>query len=70
VAIAPPDETWQCRSCGNTYPGDYAVCPRDETPRATAAVGEDPLIGAILGRTYRVIRVLGQGGMTSRVTPI
>lgn len=59
---ASPDDTWQCPSCGSKYPGDYTLCPRDHTPRATAT-GDDPLIGAVLGNTYRIVRVIGQGGM-------
>jgi serine/threonine-protein kinase len=55
----------QCGKCGGWFPADYAVCPRDATP--LAAVGEaddtDPLIGAILGGSYRIARVLGEGGM-------
>jgi eukaryotic-like serine/threonine-protein kinase len=40
------------------------VCPRDATPRAEmSAPAGDALIGTVLGRTYRVVRVLGEGGM-------
>jgi eukaryotic-like serine/threonine-protein kinase len=63
VPTASPDDTWQCAACGSSYPGDYTICPRDHTPRATPAAGDDPLIGAVLGNTYRIVRVLGQGGM-------
>jgi len=55
--------TWTCPSCHHVYPAEFAVCPRDATPRAEVAPGPDPLIGDVLGRTYRVVRVLAEGGM-------
>jgi serine/threonine-protein kinase len=55
---------WTCPTCGVDYPADFAVCPRDATPRADKVTrAGDPLIGEVLGRTYRVVRVLGEGGM-------
>jgi eukaryotic-like serine/threonine-protein kinase len=56
--------SWTCPTCGSSYPGDFRVCPRDSTPRAdkTSAL-IDPLIGQVLGRTYRITRVVGEGGM-------
>jgi eukaryotic-like serine/threonine-protein kinase len=55
---------WTCPTCGRTYPAEFAVCPLDATPRAdSAGRAGDPLIGEVLGRTYRIVRVLGQGGM-------
>ncbi|HWM84917.1 MAG TPA: serine/threonine-protein kinase, partial [Kofleriaceae bacterium] len=54
----------QCGKCGAWYPPDYAVCPRDATPLdAVAGAHGDPLVGAILGGSYRITRVLGEGGM-------
>ena len=54
---------WTCASCGKTYPPEFAVCPLDATPRGEAAKSGDPQIGVILNRTYKIVRVLGQGGM-------
>ena len=63
MANAATDQ-WTCPTCGSNYPRDFALCPRDATPRADGeAKTGDPLIGAVLGRTYRVTKVLGEGGM-------
>jgi eukaryotic-like serine/threonine-protein kinase len=53
-----------CTSCGGMYPPDFSVCPRDATPlidRTGAA--EDPLLGVVLAGCYRIVRVVGEGGM-------
>jgi len=64
LAAAPGAGSWTCPTCHNVYPADFTVCPRDATPRADQlAPAADPLIGEVLGRTYRVLRVLGEGGM-------
>jgi serine/threonine-protein kinase len=54
---------WTCASCGRAYPDEFAVCPLDATPRGDQAKPGDPHIGTVLDRTYRIVRVLGQGGM-------
>jgi len=64
IAPAAAGGDWTCATCGAQYPADFAVCPRDATPRAEAVVKTgDPLIGEVLGRTYRIVSVLGEGGM-------
>jgi tRNA A-37 threonylcarbamoyl transferase component Bud32 len=66
VGDSPPAaaSAWTCPTCHNLYPSDFAICPRDATPRSEKlTTSADPLIGEVLGRTYRVVRVLGEGGM-------
>ncbi len=54
---------WTCHTCGRSYPAEFAVCPLDATPQGEIAKTGDPLIGTVLGRTYKLSRPLGQGGM-------
>ena len=73
VGLAPiataalPQLTRKCATCNEMYPADFLVCPRDATPLTDAsgagAEGPDPLIGKLLGDTYRITRVVGEGGM-------
>ncbi len=53
----------RCQTCGEEYPNDYLVCPRDATPLGIDREAEDPLLGLVLGGTYRIVRNLGRGGM-------
>jgi serine/threonine-protein kinase len=54
-----------CPACLEHYPLDFRVCPRDATELQDAAVDEDTdsLIGAVLGETFSIVRVVGEGGM-------
>ncbi|MBX7083116.1 MAG: serine/threonine protein kinase [Nannocystaceae bacterium] len=53
-----------CPVCGERFPLDYRVCPRDVvTLEHLAEADADPLIGALLADVYRVTRLIGQGGM-------
>jgi len=52
-----------CGACGGRYPEDFRVCPRDATPLESAQEGEDPLIGKVLGGSYEIARLVGEGGM-------
>jgi tRNA A-37 threonylcarbamoyl transferase component Bud32 len=52
-----------CPSCGRTFPADYLVCPRDGAPLGVAANETDPLVGAVIGGSYRIERALARGGM-------
>jgi serine/threonine protein kinase len=53
----------RCPSCAELYPGDFRVCPRDATVLEVAPEQDDPLLGALLGDSYEVTRVIGEGGM-------
>ncbi len=58
--------TRRCTACETRYPADFLVCPRDATPLVDVAAADadvDPLIGKLLGETYQIIRVIGEGGM-------
>jgi serine/threonine-protein kinase len=52
-----------CSSCGGRYPEDFRVCPRDATPLESAEEGDDPFLGKVLGETYEIARLVGEGGM-------
>lgn len=65
VAEAKVPLTRRCATCDERYPGDFLVCPRDATPLQDET-GEhlvDPLLGKLLGETYQIVRVVGEGGM-------
>jgi len=56
--------TRRCSSCGELYPADFLVCPRDATPLAALEGADiDPLVGSLIGETYQIVRVVGEGGM-------
>ena len=56
-------ESRRCPVCGQRFPADFRVCPRDAVPLEDAPEGEDPLVGRLLAESYEVTRMLGEGGM-------
>src|SRR5512143_942715 len=48
-----------CPTCQTRLDADARVCPVDGTPVGPA----DPLIGRVLGDRYRVLALIGEGGM-------
>lgn len=57
--------TRRCTACETRYPADFLVCPRDASPLVDESEAGlvDPLIGKLIGETYQIIRVVGEGGM-------
>lgn len=56
--------TRRCSSCEALYPADFLVCPRDATPLLEELSPDaDPRVGALVGDTYQIVRVVGEGGM-------
>ncbi|HVY47737.1 MAG TPA: serine/threonine-protein kinase, partial [Minicystis sp.] len=53
----------RCPSCGERFPVDFVVCPKDGTTLANTDAGDDPLVGEVLGGTFCIRRLLGEGGM-------
>jgi serine/threonine-protein kinase len=54
----------RCPTCGNQYPADFKVCPKDTTPLEQVDGGDDdPLIGEVLAGSFCITGFLGAGGM-------
>jgi tRNA A-37 threonylcarbamoyl transferase component Bud32 len=61
--VTAPTETNRCNLCGASYPPAFRVCPIDGSSLAAAGDSDDSMIGAALAGTFRVTKVLGEGGM-------
>ncbi len=62
-AVPKADLPKVCALCGGRYPEDFRVCPRDATPLESTVMGDDPFLGKVLGETYEIARLVGEGGM-------
>ncbi len=51
-----------CEKCQATYPGDFTICPKDQSPlRVTSELAE----GMVIRDKYKIIRKIGSGGMAT-----
>ncbi|HYP88643.1 MAG TPA: serine/threonine-protein kinase, partial [Polyangiaceae bacterium] len=53
----------RCPACDRRFPAAFKVCPHDATPLEDIPDDEDPMLGAVLGGSYEIIRMVGEGGM-------
>ncbi|WP_394826730.1 serine/threonine-protein kinase [Pendulispora albinea] len=54
----------RCPACGTHYPVDFLVCPRDGASlQSDGPADVDALLGMVLGDTYKIHRMVGEGGM-------
>ena len=55
-----------CKTCGELYEDDsLEVCPEDDTPLKLIhekSTDEDPMLGQMVDRRFRVVSMLGKGG--------
>jgi len=54
-----------CPTCGERFPADFKLCPRDgaQLGEPTGGADADPLIGAVVNGTYEITGCIGEGGM-------
>lgn len=55
-----------CKTCGSRFSREGRFCPFDGSPLSKTDgldPEDDPLFGALIDKRYRVLEVLGQGGM-------
>lgn len=54
----------RCPKCGERFPPDFRVCPRDAVAlEEIDATTDDPYVGSTLHDTYRVDSLIAEGGM-------
>jgi serine/threonine protein kinase len=54
----------ECPRCGERYPADFRVCPRDAIELQETNEREvDPLLGMVLADNYAIRRMIGEGAM-------
>ncbi len=53
----------RCPTCDARYDSDASFCALDGSKLAAADPGGDQLLGTVLAERYRIVKLIGQGGM-------